>query len=154
MTYEAKEAVRQIHEQNWRLLTAISELTDKSLKAFRQLLEDKRIEYAKFPGDTSLVALYGGFAAVADGELASRARWSNSRGTWYAVVTIFREVSKHTSKTAAEFYKKCNGRKAAVEVTRELLAQHAAKFDVGVTVEADTFPDGEWAPTGGALEVL
>jgi len=78
-----------------------------------------------------MTALYGGFVAIADSELASRARWNNSKGTWYAVVTIFREVAKHTSETAAEFYKKCNGRKAAVTAARELLAQHAAKFDVG-----------------------
>jgi len=153
MTYEAKEAVRQIHENNWRLLHTISDLSDKSLKAFRQLVGEKQLENAAFPGDSSMTALYGGFVAVADGELASRARWNNSKGTWYAVVTIFREVAKHTSETAAEFYKKCNGRKAAVVAARALLAEHATKYDVGVTIEADTFPEGEWLPSTHAEAV-
>jgi len=46
MTYEAKEAVRQIHENNWRLLHTISDLSDKSLKAFRQLVGERQLENA------------------------------------------------------------------------------------------------------------
>jgi hypothetical protein len=33
MTYEAKQAVREIHEINWKLLHTISDLSDPSLKA-------------------------------------------------------------------------------------------------------------------------
>ena len=63
-------------------------------------------------------------------------------GTWYAVLTVFREVSKHTSETSAEFYRKCNGRKAAIVAARELLAEHAGRFNVTVT-------DGVVTLTGG-----
>jgi len=94
-----------------------------------------------------MTALYAGFAAAVDGEFASRARWKNSKGVWYAVVTIYREVSKGMSETAAEFFEKCTGKKAAISATRKLLAQHADKFDQGISLEADVYPEGEWAPT-------
>jgi len=89
--------------------------------------------------------VYAGYAIAVDGELASRARWKNSKSTWYAVVTIYKSVSKGVSETAAEFFQKCNGKKAAVAAARELLAEHAAKFDLGIEVEAGVYPEGEWA---------
>ena len=146
MTYEAKRAVSEIHRNNWKLLHTISDQSDQSLRAFRQLVGEKQMEYAELPGDNMMAALYGGFAAAADGELASRARWRNSKGTWYAVVTIYRNVSKGVSETAAEFSRKCEGKKVAIAAARELLAEHASKFDAGISVEADIFPDGEWSP--------
>jgi hypothetical protein len=147
MTHEAKATFREIHSNNWRIIHAIADMSDQSLKAFRQLLGEEQMSGAERPGDHMMTALYAGFAAAVDGEFASRARWKNSKGVWYAVVTIYREVSKGMSETAAEFFEKCTGKKAAISATRKLLAQHADKFDQGISLEADVYPEGEWAPT-------
>jgi hypothetical protein len=98
-----------------------------------------------------MAALFGGFVAVADGELASRARWKNSNGTSYAVVTIYRAISKNFSDTVAECHRKCDGKKAAIEAARELLTEHACRFDIKVSIEADVFPEGEWIPARSAV---
>jgi hypothetical protein len=148
VTHEAKHAFRQIHEGSWRLIHSISDMSDQSLKAFRQLVSDEQLALAERPGQHLMVGVYAGYASAIDGEFASRARWKNTKGPWYAVVTIYREVSKDTSETAAEYHQKCTGKKAAISAARELLLEHAAKFDDGVTVEAEIFPEGEWAPAG------
>ena len=146
MTREAKHAIYEVHDQLYKISHSISELSDQSLKAFRQEALDNQETGSRDEGGGTSSALWQGLVLASDAEARSRARWKNSKGNWYAVLDLWREERKGVMTSFHQQFQKCSGKKAAIVAGHELLAQNAARFDDGIRVEVELYPEGEWFP--------
>jgi hypothetical protein len=146
MTREAKHAIYEVHEHLYKISRTISDLSDQSLKAFRQEATDNREAGSRDEGGGTFSALWEGLVLASDAEATSRARWKNSKGNWYAVLDVWKEERKGVLTSVEQQYEKCSGKKAAIVAGRELLTRNAMRFDDGVRVEVELYPEGEWFP--------
>jgi hypothetical protein len=146
MTRDAEHAIREIQSSVWKYEHLIEELSDTSLKAFRQEALHKQREHGADAEGQMTSGIWSGIAAAADACALSRARWKNPKGTWFAVLNVWREVSKRESHSVAEDFPRCTGKKAAIEAARLLLAENAGRFDDKTEIDVKVYPEGEWFP--------
>ena len=146
MTREAKSAIYEIRSGTWELTRTIHELSDASLKAFRQQALDEQMKNASEADGQLVSGIWSGVVAAADAETVSRSRWKNVKGTWYAVLHIWREIGKSESHEIDHQFRKCEGKKAAIDAARDLLIAGAELYDDKTEINVEVYPEGEWFP--------
>lgn len=136
---DAQRALRTIGEAAFSIQYALADLSEHALKGVSY---DLRRQAANFKEEAAIAL---GVANRADQIREIKARRRTGKGTWYAVIEVFRWDQRDRSGTsimsAAE---PCEGRERAVEKAREMLSQNAHHFGRDTTVEASITTDLEW----------
>ncbi len=145
MTYEGREARTAISQAHFSIMMAIEHLSEPALKG---LAYDLR-EAARH--DLEYRALKIGAAEEVGRLREVRARHRTGRGIWYAVIDVLEwDEAKHEGRSIKSVTERCNGKKAAIERSRVLLAENAHLFGERTTVEASVMCDLEFRPGDGA----
>ncbi len=139
LTYEAKEALRKIHEKLASISFELERLSEPALKG----LAFEAREKAREEGD-----LWAGLADECDRLREVRVRRRTGRGIWYAVIEAERTNADdfdvmHIDEVAFE---KCSGRKAAAEAARRLLKEHAESLREDMMLRSALYCELEWEP--------
>jgi hypothetical protein len=145
ITFEAKEAIREIQTHIFGIDGKIEHLTEPALKGFA--FEARRLAKNDFDN-----ALWRGAAEAADRRREILARRRTGSGVWYASVDVIRwDQSHHSGQTESFVHEKCSSKKEAEEAARRLLAENAKYFSAESSVEARVACDLEWddAASGG-----
>jgi hypothetical protein len=138
ITFEAKEAVREIQTHIFGIDGKIEFLTEPALKGFA--FEARRLAKNDFDN-----AVWRGIADAADRRREILARYRTGSGVWYASVDVIRwDHSRHSGETESFVHEKCNSKKEAEEAARRLLAENAKYFSAESSVEARVVCDLEW----------
>jgi hypothetical protein len=139
LTYEAKEALRNIRE---KIISIECELERLSEAALKGLAFETRKEAEDEAG------LWSGVADECDRLRELRARQRTGRGIWYAVIEAERSDRNdvdvmHVDEVAFE---KCTGRKLAAEAARRLLKEHADTLQEDLMLRSALYSELEWEP--------
>jgi len=138
MTFEAKQAIREIQTHLFGIDGKMEFLTEPALKGFA--FEARRLAKDDFDN-----AVWRGVAEAADRRREILARYRTGSGVWYASVDVIRwDNSRHTGKSESFAHEKCNSKKEAEEAARRLLAENAKYFSAESSVEARVVCDLEW----------
>ncbi len=138
VTYEAKEAVREIQGLVTSIDNKLRWLSEADLKGFA--FEAGEVSR----GDTSR-PVWLGIAKLADHYREILTRRRTGRGTWYAVLHIMRwDTIRRAAETTASFHKRCGSKAEAEEAARALLVEHAKDFSGEISIEAEVLCDLEW----------
>ncbi|MEY9580931.1 hypothetical protein ABIE88_008507 [Bradyrhizobium diazoefficiens] len=138
VTYEAKEAVREILSLVTSIDNKLRWLSEVDLKGFA--FEAREVS----KGDSSR-PVWLGIAQLADHYREILTRRRTGRGTWYAVLHIMRwDTTRRTAETTASFHKRCGSKAEAEEAARALLVEHAKDFSGDISIEAEVLCDLEW----------
>jgi hypothetical protein len=141
MTNAGREALTKMFGAVHDISESLGDLSEAALKGL--IYETQRIGRMY----NEQVPIWDGIAAHIEKVREIRARHRSGKGTWYAVVNVLLWNDEHTDGRSIEtFHRACNGKAAAVEAARELLAESARHFDENVTLEAEVRSDLEWAP--------
>lgn len=138
LSFEATHALNQASEPFFGIERAIERLEESDLMALaaeaRRLASDSHRE------------LYAAVAAFADAKLAILVARRSADGIWYACVDVIKwEPNQHTGRGIASYSERCEGRDAAVDTARRLLASHVTEFSEETTVDARILTELEWA---------
>jgi hypothetical protein len=138
LSYEAKEAIREIQKQVWGISGKLEWLTEATLKG----VAFEARELAKADGDN---AIWRGVADVADRRREILSLYRTGKGVWHAVVDISRwDVTRRYSESTNNFHERHNSKKEAEEAARRMLADKAQFFSAEYSVEASVVCDLEW----------
>jgi hypothetical protein len=138
LTFEAKQAIREIQTHLFGIDGKMEFLTEPALKGLA--FEARRL--AKNDLDN---AVWRGIADAADRRREILARYRTGSGIWHASVDVIRwDDSRHSGESDSVAHEKCNSRKDAEEAARRLLAENAKYFSAETSVEARVVCDLEW----------
>ncbi len=140
LTHEAKRAFSEI---NAKIVSVQMELEDLSEAALKGLAYEANQAAKAFSENRHL---WNAVAAEADRQREIKARHRTGRGTFYAVLRVWHRVSNKQVREADTAEVKCQGKKAAIEAARRLLAENAHRFSENVTIEAEVVSELEWEP--------
>lgn len=138
LTAEARRAISEISEGFWKTCSVIDSLKEPSLKGF--IFEAQQ----RSKDDQDYEHLYRAIAEMAERRLEILRRRRSDKGTWYALVEVTHWNGDGIGEILERFCEKCASRPHAIAAARRLLAEHANKFSVDVTVEAEILTDLEW----------
>jgi hypothetical protein len=141
MSREATNALRECIKPAFSIQHQIDELSDKDLKAF---IAKARKDLGH--GDPVSNEIWKGVIGAAEKRLEIRAIWRSGKGKWFADVSklvLEPEPSNIVRSTSLEF-RECQGKDAAVQAAREMLARHAHRFDDRTEIETHIYPEIEW----------
>jgi hypothetical protein len=131
LTYEAREAIREIQTHIFGIQGKLEFLTEPALKG----LAFEALSLASKDLDNEVCL---GVAAAADRRREILARYRNGSGVWYASVDVIRwDRSRHSGETDSFVHEKCNSKKEAEEAARRLLVENAKFFSVLYGVRQD-----------------
>jgi hypothetical protein len=137
LSYEAKEAIREIQKQVWGIGGKLEHLTEATLKG----VAFEAREMAKVDAD----AIWRGVAEAADRRREILSLYRSGKGVWHAVVDISRwDVTRHYPESTSNFHERCNSKREAEEAARRMLADKAKFFSAEYSVEASVVCDLEW----------
>jgi hypothetical protein len=138
LTFEAREAIRQIRTHVFGIQGKLEYLTEPALKGLAH-------EARSLASNDFNDAVWLGVAAGADRRREILARYRTGSGVWYASVDVIRwDLSRHSGETESFVHEKCNSKKEAEEAARRLLAENAKYFSADNAVEARVVCDLEW----------
>jgi hypothetical protein len=138
MTFEAKQAIREIQTHIFGIDSKMEFLTEPALKGFA--FEARRLAENDLDN-----AVWRGIAEAADRRREILARYRTGSGVWHASVDVIRwDSSRHTGKSESFAHEKCNSKREAEEAARRLLAENAKYFSAESSVEARVVCDLEW----------
>jgi hypothetical protein len=139
------QAHRAMGEIGAKLSMVGSQLSDLSEPGLKGIAFEAR-QRARMYKDDSLL-----WTAVADeadrlGEIKARHR--TGKGTWFAVLQVWLANEDSSEMRELEtIEERCDGKAAAIDAARRLLAQHAGKFSDTISVEPAIYCDLEWEPS-------
>ena len=144
MTFEAKEAIREIQTHIYGIDGKMEFLTKPALKGFA--FEARRLAKNDFDN-----AVWRGVAEAADRRREILARYCTGSGVWYASVDVIRwDNSRHSGESDSVVHERCNSKKEAEEAARRLLAKNAKYFSAENSVETRVVCDLEWDDAASA----
>lgn len=141
LTYDAKNALKEASSHFYKIEMALWRLKEPSLKG----LAHSAREQAK---DNEAPELYRAVAEIAERKLQFLARRRSNKGVWYGFVEIFRTVEEGHQEVVATFHRQCDGKKAAEQAARELVALHAKCITADTSIHAEVETDLEWEQEG------
>lgn len=141
LTWEAKQAIDTVHSSIASISVALQNLTEPALKGL--VHEANRI--AAVYGEDRHV--WQAVALEADKHREIQARHRTGRGTFYAVLHVWQKVGKHEMRDVDTQEVNCQGKAAAIETSRRLLAENAHRFSESISIEAEVLTDLEWGLT-------
>ncbi|WP_152044504.1 hypothetical protein [Aureimonas psammosilenae] len=138
LTYEAKEAIREISKDFWRVPMHLSRLTEPALKSLAFEARQRVKE------DREVAPLFKAVAEMADvrAEVVRRRRMKG--GIWFAVLELHRRIDENSHDIEHVRHEECKGRVAAEVAARRMLVEHAKHFSLDVSVELRIVTDLEW----------
>ena len=139
LTYEAKEALREIDVKLATIIFKLEELSEPALKGLAFEAREKAEEEA---------GLWAGVADECDHLREIKARRRTGRGIWYAVIEAERPDLNDANVTHIDdlAFEKCQGKKAAVEAARRLLKEHADTLREDLMLRSALYCELEWEP--------
>ncbi|SDJ62158.1 MULTISPECIES: hypothetical protein [Bradyrhizobium] len=138
MTWEAKEAVKEIQSKVWSIGGQLERLAEPSLKG----VSFEALQMAKADQNSPLWRAVSETAELRR-EILKRHR--TGAGIWHATVEILRwDVTHHSGESVSSFHEKCNSKKEAEEAARRMLAENAKHFSAEFSVEASVVCELEW----------
>ncbi|MBR0875302.1 hypothetical protein JQ633_33430 [Bradyrhizobium tropiciagri] len=138
VTYEAKDAMREIQDRVWRIDWKIEPQTEITLKGIA--FEARRRAKEDFDDP-----VWRGIAEAADRRREILTRYRTGAGTWYACVELTRwDIGRSGGEITKMVHEQCNSKKEAEETAQRLLAEHAKYFTVETSVEAGIVCELEW----------
>jgi hypothetical protein len=138
LTFEARNAVREIQTHVFGIQGKLEFLTEPALKGLA--FEARSLASNDFDN-----AVWLGVANAADRRREILARYRNGSGVWYASVDVIRwDHLRRSGDTDSFVHEKCNSKKEAEEAARRLLAENAKYFSAENSVEARVVCDLEW----------
>lgn len=138
LTFEAREAIREIETHIFGIQGKLEYLTEPALKG---LAFEARSRASQNCND----AVWLGIAGAADRRREIMSRYRSGSGVWYASVDVIRwDHSRHSGETESFIHKKCHSKMEAEEVARQLLAENAKYFSADVSIDARVVCDLEW----------
>ncbi|MEP9349168.1 hypothetical protein [Xanthobacter sp. KR7-225] len=140
---DARRAVQTIHEAIFTIENALEDLSEHSLKG---VLSELRKQARHFKAER---AISEGVANRVEEMREIQRRRRSGKGTWYAVVEVFRwDERRKSGESIQTFSEACDGKAKALEKAREMLALHAHLFGDRITLEASVSTDLEWQEVG------
>lgn len=144
VTYEAKEAIREIRTNVMVIDNKLRWLSEAALKG----LAFEARENAKVESDGPL---WLGIAQSAERYHEIQVRRRTGRGVWYAVVEILRwDAVQRTGEAIASFSERCESKAKAEEAARRLLTENVKHFTAETSVETEVLCELEWDEEAGA----
>jgi hypothetical protein len=140
LTYEAKNALSEINAKISSIRLELEDLSESALKGLVYEANRSARAYSEHRHLWSAVAL------EANRQREIKARHRTGKGVFYTVLSVWHHVSSREMREADHIEVKCQGKKAAVEAARRLLAENANRFSDDVTIEAEAISELEWAP--------
>jgi hypothetical protein len=140
LTHEAKHAIAEIEAKLYSIGSELENLSEPALKGLA--FEANRLAR----GSSESRRLWSAVALEADHQREIKARHRTGKGVFYAILHIWHHVSSREMREADTIEVKCQGKKAAVEAARRLLADNAHRFSGDVTIEAEVISELEWSP--------
>jgi hypothetical protein len=138
LTFEAKQAIREIQTHLFGIDGKMEFLTEPALKGLA--FEARRLSKNDLDN-----AVWRGIADAADRRREILARYRTGSGVWHASVDVIRwDNSRHSGESDCVVHEKCNSKKEAEEAARRLLAENAKYFSAESSVEARVVCDLEW----------
>jgi hypothetical protein len=135
MTWEAKEAIKEIQSKIWSIVGKLEHLAEPSLKG----VSFEALQMGKADQNSPLWRAVSEYADLRR-EILRRHR--TGEGIWYASVEILRwDVTHHSGESVSSFHEKCNSKKEAEEAARRMLAENAKHFS------ANTPSKPAWSPS-------
>jgi hypothetical protein len=138
LTYEAKEAVREIGTRICGIDLKLQELSEIALKGFIFAIHARAEREGNDP-------LWLGLAKAADRKREIKARHRTGKGIWYAQVDVTSwDEARNTGHVVLSKEEKCSSKKEAEKAAQRLLAEHAKYFSATHSIDASVFCDLEW----------
>jgi hypothetical protein len=142
LTSQAQRAIGEIASKISLVSDQLEGLTEPGLKGLA--FEARRLAQS-YNEDRGL---WGAVADEADRQREIKARHRTGTGVWFAVLQIWMATEDRSEMRELETIdERCEGKDAAIEAGRRLLAQHADKFSENVTLEPAIYCDLEWRPS-------
>jgi hypothetical protein len=140
LTHEAKDALADIEARVGSISQALEDLSEPALKglAYEANGMAKASRRVRF--------LWSAIAQQAERERKIKAHHRTGRGVFYAVLHVWHQDSPRERTEIDTVEVQCNGKKAAVEAARHLLAENAHRFSEHLTLEVEIASDQEWEP--------
>lgn len=140
MTSEAKYALAELGPKLSHIAFELSTFTEPTLRAIAfQAREDAECE-------TDHPELWRGLAAECDRQLEIRKRHRTGKGTWYAVVELFRHKERHLAELVKTVHEKCNSKAKAIAAVRKLIVATAPDVGDEISLDSRVVSDLEWSP--------
>jgi hypothetical protein len=137
LTYEAKEAVREIGAQLYGIDLKLQQLSETALKGFIFEVRTRAAREENRP-------LWLGVAEAADRMREIRARHRTGKGIWYAEIGVTAwDEARNEGRVVLSKEEKCSSKEEAEEAARRLLSEHAKYFSATHSVDASVFCDLE-----------
>lgn len=140
LTSEAEQVLSDIEEKVVFIDLALERLSEPALKG----LAYEANQIAKTSGGTC--SLWTAIGQQADRRREIKARHRTGKGVFFAVLHVWHEDNPDHGTEVDALEVRCEGKKAAVEAARRLLAENAHRFSEDVTIEAEVVSDLEWEP--------
>ena len=138
MTWEAKEAIKEIQSKIWSIVGKLEHLAEPSLKG----VSFEALQMGKADQNSPL---WRAVSEYADRRREILRRHRTGEGVWYASVEILRwDVTHHSGESVSSFQEKCSSKKEAEEAARRMLAENAKHFSAQYSVEASVVCELEW----------
>jgi hypothetical protein len=141
MSRLATNAAHECAMPAFNIQRQIDDLDDKDLKAFIA-----NVREGLQHGDPVSNAIWKGIIAAAEKRLEIRKTWRTGKGRWCAEVSkmVSDPEPRRTAESIAIEFRECQGKEAAIEAAREMLARHAHRFGERTEIEARIYPEIEW----------
>jgi hypothetical protein len=137
LTYEAKEALRDIGTQLYLVASKLEGLSEQALKGLNFAIRHER--------GYDLEQLWQGVANAVDRRREILSRYRTGKGIWYASIEFLNwKPNLDSGQSDIIAHKKCESKKEAETAARLLLAEHAQYFSAENSVEAHVVCDLEW----------
>jgi hypothetical protein len=138
VTWEAKQAVRDIQTHIWSINGKIETLTEPALKGLS-------FEARNNAKNDFTDRIWRAVSEAADRRQEILARHRTGRGVWYASVEVIHwDATHHSGHSILELHERCASKKEAEEAARRLLAENAKHFSAEMSVQAEVVCDLEW----------
>lgn len=141
LTHEARRSLREIQSKISSIGMELQDLSEPALKGL--IYEAERL--AKGYRDERII--WTAIAQEADKQREIKARHRTGKGIFYALLHVWHEDSPRHSREIDTVEERCDGKKAAIEAARRLLAENAHRFSEDVTIDAEVISELEWQPS-------
>jgi hypothetical protein len=139
LTYEAKQALREIETKIANIKSDLESLSEPALKGLAHSARQK----SELEND-----MWDGLAVDCDRRREIKSRHRTGRGVWFAVIEAFRTYpGNDIAEVLDEAFEKCQGKKTAVIAAQRLLKENAHKFNEETSIEARLYCELEWQPS-------
>lgn len=140
MTSQGKYALPELASKLSMIAFELSRFTEPTLKgiAFQARVDANQ--------EKDITELLRGLAAECERQLEIRKRQRTGKGTWYAVVELFRQRERQFADHVKTVHEKCDSKAKAIIAVQKLIVATAPDVGNDITLDSRVVMDLEWAP--------